>query len=69
MQVKPCPFCGTPAYKGIHAYYPGHYIIKCGGTDDECIFPSTGPIPDGLLSVYIRRWNERWNEKDAISEM
>jgi hypothetical protein len=64
-EVKPCPFCGTPAYIGKHPHYPGQYLIRCGGSDSKCIFPSTGPIPDGLLSLYIERWNTRY----AVSEM
>jgi hypothetical protein len=66
--LKPCPFCGSPAYKGEHPHYPGKYLIKCGSYEagnPRCIFhPSSGPIEDGLLSLYVEAWDKRSDNGD-----
>ncbi len=59
--MQPCPFCGSPAYAGKHKYYEGKFIVRCGGgSHGLCsFFPSSGPIEEKDLGVYIKEWNSR----------
>jgi Lar family restriction alleviation protein len=54
---KPCPFCGSVALEGDHAY--NEWNVECG----DC--GARGPLAVPDLDAATERWNARKETTDA----